>query len=279
MIAAIVGVVVLILLSSLVMSWVYQPTIDPPVAVVLRRFGKIAWVKVLRRWIVVLPVIEEIETFSVDLHILTVTPDEVIAPDNVGLEISVTLYLKADENNLEAYWKSGKMDGVSKILSGITEQEIRQWARDPNNPPRTWEEAQSSQNDLVKKLHDDLVREGGGDPTDANNPHALKNYGVLLEKATIGAIKPKGPIAEAKDLAAKEELERVAELKEIKTKVEIAKIAAEELKISRKEAFKLTQDYEILRAAKAGGVYKVTLGDLPKVLSFLSGKLGGTGGD
>ncbi len=275
----VIGIAVLILLGASVMSWVYQPTIDPPVAVVLRRFGKIAWVRVLRRWVVVIPVIEEIETFPVDRFTLTVNPDEVITPDKVGLDMSATLYLVPDEKNLEAYWKSGKKQGIEVILKGIAEQEIRQWARDPENPPRTWEEAQSSQNDLVKKLHDDLVREGGGDPVDATNPHALKEYGVLLEKVTIGAIKPKGAVAEAMDLEAKEKLERAAELKEIETKLEIAEIAAKKMGISREKAFELTQKYEILRAAKTGGIYKVDIGDLPKVLSFLSGKIGGTGGE
>lgn len=275
MVIVVVLLAIAIFFISVILSWVYEPPIDPPVAVVKRRFGRIAWVRVQKGWIVVLPWIEIVETFPVDRITITVAPDEVITPDNVGLEVSITLYGSPDPDNLEAYWKSGKKEGINKILTSIAEQEIRQWARDPNSPPYTWEEAQSSQNGLVKKLHDDLIKEGGGEPEDPRN--ALKNYGFLLDKVTIGPIKLKGEAAKAKELEAKEVLERRAEVAETETELQIAKTVADGLRISRERAFKLMQDYKMIRAGH-GNVYKLNFGDTAEVIDFGKKLLGAIGG-
>lgn len=257
----------LILTALTLLSWFYEAPIDPPVAIAKRRFGEIVWVKIIRRWIMVIPYIESIESFSVKKFFLRIPMNEILAQDNVSLEISSTLYLEPDPDNLLAYLKSGKEEGINKILGEIAEQEIRQWGKGSPDSPSTWEEAQGCQNNLVEKLHQRLVLRCGGSVDDSR--HALKDYGVFLEKVTIGSISPKGDIVRVKELKAKERLENEAEIADFKTQLEIAEAAAIALDIPVKIAFEKTQEYAVLRSTKSGGVYKISIRELAPLLEFL----------
>lgn len=256
------------ILSALsLLSLIHEFQIDPPVAIAKRRFGEIVWVKIVRRWIMVIPYIESIESFSVEKFLLKITMAEVLAQDNVSLEISSTLYLEPDPDNLLAYLKSGKEDGVKRILAEIAEQEIRQWAKGSPDSPKTWEEAQGCQNNLVEKLHQRFALRCGGNLDDPR--HALKDYGVFLEKVTIGSISPKGDIVRVKELKAKERLENEAEIADFNTQLEIAEAAAKALDIPIKMAFEKTQEYAVLRSTKTGGVYKISIRELDPLIEFL----------
>ncbi|MDO8430035.1 MAG: SPFH domain-containing protein [bacterium] len=275
----IILVAILFFISGLVLSWAYEPPLDPPTAIVKRRFGKIVWVKIAREWIFVIPNIESLETLPIQRSSLKVSPAEVRTPDNVALAMEVTLYLIPDSDNsdnLMNYVKSGKEEGVKKILNDITEQEIRQWASDPGQTPKTWEEARSSQDDLTKRLHDKLIKECDGKPDDGSNK--LPSYGMILEKVTIGPIKPIGlAVIEAAELEAKEKLERRGELAETATELEIAKTVSVELNISREKAFKLMKEYKMISAGH-GQVLKVDFANIPEILSFGKRLLAGIAG-
>ena len=166
-----------------------------------------------------------------------------------------------------AYLKSGKEEGINKILTEIAEQEIRQWAKGSPDSPSTWEEAQGCQNNLVEKLHQRLILRCGGDLSDPR--YALKDYGVFLEKVTIGSISPKGDIVRVKELRAKERLENESEKADFNTQLEIAQAAAAVLGIPVEMAFEKTQEYAVLRSTKTGGVYKISIRELAPLLEFL----------
>ena len=92
MFTALIGLSFLIT-GSVIFSWIHEPEIDPPMATTKRRFGEIIWVKIIRRWFIVIPKIESVKYFPVQKFLLKVNQSEILAQDNVSLEISSTLYL------------------------------------------------------------------------------------------------------------------------------------------------------------------------------------------
>lgn len=146
-----------IMIGSIIISYIHEPPIDPPMATAKRCFGEIVWVKIIRQWFIVIPNIESVEYFPVQKFLLRVNPREILAQDNVSLEVSFTLHLEPDPDNLLTYLQSGKEEGIKKILAEVSEQEIRQWAKGSPDSPNTWEDAQGCQGDLVEKLHRRLV--------------------------------------------------------------------------------------------------------------------------
>lgn len=264
---------ILIFIGSNILDWIYEPPMDPPVVVIKRQFGKILWARTARNWVIVIPYVHSIETMELKRFTSDVKPTEVLTPDNVSLGISVTLYFRNDpsEQGILAFMESGKTDGVKKIVSEIAEQEIRQWARNPNEPPHTWQEAQSSQDGLTKKLHDKIISQCNGLVDDKDGK--LPKFGVFLEQVTIGPISPLDEnLRKEKELVAREELQKKAELADTITKLEMAQLIAKKCHISNESALKFIMDNELIKAGH-GGVYR---GDFSSMLAAAAGKfLGG----
>lgn len=248
---------ILIFIGSNILDWIYEPSVDPPVVVIKRQLGKILWARNTRDWVLVIPYIHSIETMELKRFTSDVKPTEVLTPDNVSLSISVTLYFRNDpsEQGILAFMESGKTDGVKKIVSEIAEQEIRQWARNPNEPPHTWQEAQSSQDGLTKKLHDKIISQCNGLIDDKDGK--LPKFGVFLEQVTIGPISPLDEnLRKEKELVAREELQKKAELADTSTKLEMAQLIAKKCHISNESALKFIMDNELIKAGH-GGVYRL----------------------
>lgn len=246
-----------VFIGSNILNLFYEPPMDPPVVVIKRQFGKILWTRNTRNWVFVIPYVHSIETMELKRFTADVKPTEVLTPDNVSLGISVTLYFRNDpsEKGILAFMETGKIDGVKKIVSEIAEQEIRQWARNPNEPPRTWQEAQSSQDALTKKLHDKIIGQCDGLIDDKNGN--LPKFGVFLEQVTIGPISPLDEnLRKEKELVAREELQKKAELADTSTKLEMAELIAKKCGTTRETALKFIMDNELIKAGH-GGVYRV----------------------
>lgn len=268
-----VAVAALIAITSFILNCCYEPPIDPPVVVIKRRLGKIISTAVARDWVLVIPYLHTVETMELKRFTAEVKPAEVLTPDNVSLSISVTLFFRPDpsEQGILAFMESGKIDGAKKIISEIAEQEIRQWARNPNEPPKTWQEAQSSQDDLTTKLRNKILSQCGGEVSDGKG--LLSKFGVFLEQVTIGPISPLDEnLKKEKELSAREELQKKAELADTNTKLEMAELIAKKCNISREKAFKFILDNELIKAGH-GGVYR---GDFSSLMASAVGKfLGG----
>lgn len=274
--------IVLVVVASLVSDWIYEPPLDPPVAVIRRRFGEINQVITQKGWVLVLPYIDTVEIHELTRFEVEVKPSEVLTPDNVSLSISVTLYLKHDETEegILAMMKSGNVAGVKKILNDISEQEIRQWARS-DEKPQTWQEAQSSQDGLVAKLKNKIIIQCGGAADDASGH--LPKYGVFLDQVTVGEIFPldenirkekeleaAGRLHEAAELA-KVKLQKESSMVKINTELEVAELVAEKMHISKKEAFETLRKFDSINAGH-GSVHQINLGDLLPMVKALIGE-------
>ncbi len=267
-------------LISLILSLVYEPDIDPPTALIIRRFGEIVWVGIGSSWIIKIPKIDTIEELKLNRFQLDIKDLKVTTPDNVSSTFKkVTIELRPipEKEAVVKFLESGKNDGITKSILPITEQEIRQWARAPGQKPETWEELQSSQYDLEEKLKERLIKACGGEIPETATAAGTKlnNYGVFLDTIAIGEIEPDAEINKAKDSEAKESLERRAELENVKTKIMIAKEIAP-LKPKELKAYKMVKEMEILEAGKSGGIYKISLEGLTGIAKRLIGGLGGT---
>lgn len=259
---------IIILAVALYLDWQYETPTDKPVIIAQKRWGRLLPLDTGVKFVTVFPVMDTIELFLIDLFVVDVSVN-VSTPDKVPLRVSTKLYLRADPNRMEKFFSVGKKEGVKNALTGLAEEDIRQWANNPNTEPLTWEQAIAAGDNLKKMLLDRLIRECGGNPedTDEREKNCLKDFGVILDKVAIGEIETTGKIKEERELEAKEKQQRAAELADIKTKTDIANIVAEKLGISATEAFTLTQELEVLKAGH-GSVFRVDASGLETVVGL-----------
>lgn len=265
-------VAALVAIGSFVFSCIHVPKVNPPVITIKRRFGEIVSCEITRKWMLVLPRIHKLEKLEAILRIVEVKPSDVSTPDDASLGISVSLHLSIDSSlqGVLLFFKAGGWEGIEKAIRGIAEQEIRQWARNPNEPPRTWQEAQSSQDDLTAKLRNKILSECGGVVADGKG--LLKRFGVFLDQIAIGSIVLLDEdLKKDKELLAREVLQKRAELADTNTKLEMAELVAKKLNISRARALQIILDNELIKAGH-GGVYR---GDFSGVLAAVANKLAG----
>ena len=261
-------------LASVFFSWIYEPQINPPVAVIKRQFGEIKKVEIGGRWLVVIPYFHTIEELPVTRFEASVKDLKVTTPDNISSILKViAVYLRPvpSEDSIKKLLESGGIKGVSETIANIAEQETRQWCGTTGQKPETWQELRSSQDKLVDDLKNKLILACGGEaPQNENNSPLIKlnTYGVYLDNVTVGEIVlADKAIEEAKSLKGKEELERAGELAETETELTVAEIVSERLSISKKEAFDKMQNYKLIRSGH-GGTYQLNLSDLSEIIKF-----------
>ena len=263
------------------LSWQYETPVDTPVAIIRLRFGKPLDEKPIvvtetkdRRRMTVIPWIDTLKLVDLSFFDLAIVVEKVTAPDNVPLRLPVTLQFRPDPNNLDNFFAAGGIEGVKKLLAPITEQEVRQWVSKPpegeTNETWTWERIKASNDKLIQHLHDDLIKESGGDPANPNHGNRLLKYGVILEKTNVGAIDPMGEMAKIQELIAKETQEKKAEIAHTETQLEIARIVAERTGLSVGEAYDKSQQFDAIHRGH-GAVY---LGNIPVIVSQTQGQSG-----
>lgn len=73
-------------------------------------------------------------------------------PDNVPLEVPVSLTIVPDEKNLIQYLDNGGENGVFTILEEILEEKVRMWTRKVGEGPADYDEAMSAGEEAVEIL-------------------------------------------------------------------------------------------------------------------------------
>lgn len=267
----VVGLALSVAAVFCVMSLVYEVPINPPVAVIVRRFGKIAKVVFGGKWLIILPYIESAEKVDITQFMMEIKNLTVTTPDNVSstMQIAIRVRPVPDAEALTKYFLAGGEKGVRASLAEIAEQETRQWARNDNEEPKDWQQLQSSQDKLVKKLRGKFAEAcGAADTEDRAGAIHLREFGIFLEGITVGEIVVEESIRNEKTKGAQEKIQRDAELSDTRTQLARAELLAG-TKPSVQAAFQQLAENEVLRQGK-GGVYRVGLSDLRELKPLLA---------
>lgn len=255
-IAAFILTGILVLGYSLA-SCIYENKIDPPKNLVRTTFGKaedflFGFMKaklVGGQWYILLPVIQainEIDARSVTEKVPDVdifTPEDSIQSKVEGISVG----FKADSKNPTVYFQMGGKEGITKRLIAIVTQEVRQWGSNPNQPPKTWKEAQSAQEDLMNDLRKKIRKECG----ENEDSDVLTRLGIILETVTVAKITPMDiKVIETAAQPSIEEAQRKTELYEAETETQVAELLRKSLSISREKAYCLMKDYKAIHDGK-----------------------------
>lgn len=124
---------------------------------------------------------------------------------------------------------------VIEWFENILDSELRQWAMDPTNGPKTWEELIAGKDETVKMLMGKIVGRVLSDDELRNviagrSNILVETMGIEIIRLNLTTMTPFGPVYEASVAKDTEKKERASEVYEVGTDLQKAKLLQKELK-------------------------------------------------
>ena len=125
-----------------------------------RKDGKTEILKEGLNWIFIKKILFDLILISKTTRQKSLNPQKILTPDNVDIQIPISLGWNVDEEDCSTYINLGEDTGVDTHIQDIIEGRLREYSRHPDEGPMNWKEMIGS----GLKTLDFLVKSLCGDP-------------------------------------------------------------------------------------------------------------------
>jgi len=142
-----IGLIICILLGVVLIVGIVSMKNKPKHIGLITRLGKKIWKKGKPvnigeglNWIFLRGIIDDVIPIDVEVKQLEFIPQKILTPDNVDIEVPISLAWDVDPEESHTYINIGGKEGVEKAIFKILESGLREYSRHPEEGPMSWRE-------------------------------------------------------------------------------------------------------------------------------------------
>lgn len=148
MIPSILGFITIIIIGTILITGLIEIPNRPPKIALVTLFGKKIWridgkTEILKeglQWIFIKKILFDVLLISKETRQRSLNPQKILTPDNVDIQIPISLAWNIDEKECSTYINLGEDSGVDRHIQDIIEGRLREYSRHPDEGPMDWKE-------------------------------------------------------------------------------------------------------------------------------------------